>query len=109
MENANKVVEIASSEGWGCQPVDRTYEFTISSPAGQDFNVYVAADTVDALPKALYEWWEGFDCSEQAYNWLGPDGHGINGAPHDMKDVYEDMEWCQKKVYELSEALEEQL
>lgn len=33
--------------------------------------------------------------------WLDSDGHGINGAPYDMKDVYEDMEACQNMILEL--------
>ena len=35
-------------------------------------------------------------------------GHGLNGAPYDMKDVYEDMEACKKMVYELWKLLSEE-
>ena len=38
---------------------------------------------------------------EEAYIWLDDSGHGKNGAPHDMKDVYEDMEACKSMLGEL--------
>ena len=37
------------------------------------------------------------------------DGHGKNGAPYDMKDLYGDMEACQDMIYELYQALNEML
>lgn len=35
---------------------------------------------------------ENYDCSSEAYIWLDSSGHGKNGAPYDMHDVYTDME-----------------
>lgn len=35
---------------------------------------------------------ENYDCSSEAYIWLDNFGHGKNGAPYDMHDVYTDME-----------------
>ncbi len=41
----------------------------------------------------------------EAYLWLDSDGHGINGAPYDMKDLYEDFEACESAIYDLCEYL----
>ncbi len=46
-----------------------------------------------------------FDCSEEAYIWLDNTGHGVNGAPYDMKEVYNDMEACLEMMKELHEQL----
>ena len=42
----------------------------------------------------------------ETYLWLDSDGHGKNGAPYDMKDLYEDMEACREIIYELYEIVE---
>ena len=65
------------------------------SSAGQDFNFYVEAETLRDLAKASYDYYARFDVSEEAYLWLDETGHGKNGAPYDMRDVYDDMEECQ--------------
>ena len=49
--------------------------------------------------------YDNYDCSYEAYLWLDNTGHGTNGAPYDMKDVYEDMEACEKMIFELWESL----
>lgn len=40
------------------------------------------------------------------YLWLDDEGHGSNGAPYDMKDVYEDMEWWKDSLENLANTLE---
>ena len=59
-------------------------------------------DTIDNL-NSIYA---DFDCSEETYLWLDSTGHGTNGAPYDMKDLYEDMEACQEMIMELYRAFE---
>ena len=53
----------------------------------------------------LYSVYEDFDVSSEAYLWLDSDGHGTNGAPYDMKDLYEDFEACESAIYDLWEYL----
>lgn len=53
-------------------------------------------------------WKQNYDGGYAAYLWLDNTGHGLNGAPYDMKDVYEDMEACKKMVYELWKLLSEE-
>ena len=49
--------------------------------------------------------YESFDVSEEAYLWLDNSGHGKNGAPYDMKDVYEDIEEAKEEFGKLADLL----
>lgn len=40
--------------------------------------------------------------------WLDNEGHGTNGTPYDMKDVYEDMEACEEMTFKLWKLLSEE-
>ena len=79
--------------------------FSKFSPAGQDCNIELNADSYDELIEQLDNWCESYDVSEEAYLWLDNTGHGKNGAPYDMKAVYEDMEWFLNEAEELLNAL----
>ena len=84
----DRIVEIAEENGWEVDVESNdgdnfSYEFSKYSPAGQDFNF-------------------------EAYLWLDNTGHGTNGAPYDMKDVYEDMEACEEMSLELWKSLSEE-
>ena len=109
-ENANKhaktveeLIAIAISLGWAVTPSlfdgeEHSYMFSKFSPAGQDFNFEIMADD---LIGNLEHHINGFDVSSETYIWLDQLGHGKNGAPHDMKDIYEDMEACKEMMLEL--------
>ena len=114
-----KIYEIAEREGW---QVDYSYtdeketmvslSFEKYSPAGRDFyfGVYVRNDedediVFDNLKHAIYKYWEGFDVSYKTYIWLDENGHGRNGAPYDMKDLYEDTQACADMIHDLWLAL----
>lgn len=74
------------------------------SSAGQDFNIAVNVTPETEISDIQHDIWEiyyNFDVSEETYLWLDSTGHGKNGAPYDMKDVYEDMEECQSFILEL--------
>lgn len=71
------------------------------SSAGQDFSFIVEiGDTLKEMQDDIIHRYEDFDVSEEAYYWLDDSGHGKNGAPYDMKDVYEDMEECKEFIYD---------
>jgi len=105
--NFKNAVEIAEEYGWSLMIEDLCFSFNKFSPAGQDFHVEVYAATLNELAAELYKWYLGFDASEETYYWLDTTGHGKNGAPHDMKDAYEDMEWCGNEVEILATAFQE--
>ena len=107
-----KIVELANTQGWKVDIVDNgdgdyTFVFRKYSPAGQDF--YFEADmeenNIQYLLDNIYEYYSNYDCSEEAYLWLDNTGHGRNGAPYDMKDVYEDMQACEQAILNLYDLL----
>lgn len=104
-KNINKVTNISESLNWSITVDGNEFEFEKWSPAGQDFCMSITADNMDDLIDKLYERYENYDPSEEAYLWLDEFGHGKNGAPYDMKDVYEDMEACQEMILELHDAI----
>lgn len=74
------------------------------SSAGQDFSIVVNVTPETEISDIRHDIWEiyyNFDVSEETYLWLDSTGHGKNGAPYDMKDIYEDMEECQSFILEL--------
>lgn len=113
-QTTDKIKQLAEKAGWGVyiesQDGSRTcYDFSKGSPAGQDFHVSAEMEGMDigTLMESLEHRYNGFDCSEETYLWLDSTGHGRNGAPYDMKDLYEDMEACQEMIMELYHVFEE--
>lgn len=103
----DKIKLINGWNDWSAQIVERNggtviCEFRNYSPARQDFffNVWTDGDG-SSLDHDIFEYYDNFDVSLEAYLWLDSDGHGKNGAPYDMKDVYEDMEDCAEMIKEL--------
>ena len=110
-----KIYEIAQSEGW---QVDYSYtdeketmvsfSFQKYSPAGKDFSFEVSVPNEDDeytlyynVADAICTYFENFDVSYETYIWLDEEGHGKNGAPYDMSDVYKDTESCEKMINDL--------
>lgn len=91
-----------ASAGFSIYPEDENcVGFQKYSSAGQDFNFSI--DTENNLyyfANNILAYYQDFDVSAEAMLWLGPDGHGRNGAPYDMQDVYKDMEECEAFIYE---------
>lgn len=113
MAMRGRVEEIAEENGWIVEVNsdngdDWTFEFFKGSPAGQDFSFCAEMEdnNVDSLIDNIYARYSDYDCSEKAYIWLDNTGHGVNGAPYDMKEVYEDMEACQQMMLDLHDALQ---
>ena len=104
-KDINKITEVAERLNWSVSVDGEEFTFSRYSPAGQDFNIEISASNTEQLAEKLNEYYEGFDVSYETYLWLGKDGHGTNGAPHDMKDLYEDMEACEQMIRVLSEEI----
>ena len=102
----NKITKTVEKLDWSISIDDKDFDFKKYSPAGQDFIVSISADNLEELSEKLREKFNNFDCSEEAYLWLDDSGHGKNGAPYDMKDLYEDMESCEEMLRELAEAVQ---
>ena len=112
-----KIYEIAEREGWQvdyCYTDEKimvSFSFQKFSPAGRDFCFLVCVPNdedeyviYDSVADAIYTYFEGFDVSYETYIWLDENGHGKNGAPYDMSDVYKDTESCEKMIDDLWRA-----
>lgn len=111
----DRIVEIAEENGWKVDVESNdgdnfSYAFSKYSPAGQDFSfeAEIEDNNVYALLNNIKDYYDNYDCSYEAYLWLDNTGHGTNGAPYDMKDVYEDMEACEEMTFELWKSLSEE-
>ena len=100
------ITEVSEKLDWTLTIDKNNFMFSKYSPVGQDFNVEIEADTLEEVVKKIQERCNNFDCSEETYLWLDNSGHGVNGAPYDMKDVYEDMEACLEMMEELRDEIE---
>lgn len=105
-----KIIKIANDLDWSVKhyPESNQFSFQRFSGEGQDFWLEdVDGEDLYELVHDLWERYNNFDVSEEAYMWLDSSGHGTNGAPYDMRDVYNDMEECQEEIEKLHDALEE--
>ncbi len=98
-----KCFEIAKNLGWSVEyEYDNRYDFAKYSPAGQDFHMSIDTEgNADDFEHNLSEYCSNFDVSYETSIWLDDTGHGANGAPYDMKDLYEDMEAVLEMIEEL--------
>lgn len=78
------------------------------SDAGQDciFNIECDADSPSDICKELSNLYENYDPEEETMLWLGPDGHGKNGAPYSMRDLLHDMESVEEDLKNTSEYMD---
>ena len=84
---------------------ENDYRLGKYSPAGQDFSIIVEGEEVDEIIESIYQAYENYDVSEETYLWLDNTGHGVNGAPYEMRDVLEDMEACEQMILDLYNTL----
>ena len=107
-----KIEKISSDLGWSVSwdknnDGSKFVMFSQFSPAGQDFNFEVDYKTLDEIRNKVFGYYQTYDPSYEAYLWLDESGHGKNGAPYEMIDVYNDMKACEEMLSDLYLALEE--
>lgn len=106
MNYKTNIYVAADKLGWNVDITEDDVTFQKYSTYGQDFNMTVQlAETFDEFVHNLYEYYDSFDVSTEAYAWLDSEGHGTNGAPYDMKDVYEDFAEIKDDILELWRTL----
>ena len=105
----DELTNIIESNDWSIDyEDDGTIYLSKYSPAGQDFGFYVEkVESIEEFADKIYDQYNEYDVSEAAYLWLDSDGHGKNGAPYEMKDVYEDMEACEQNILDLYNLIQE--
>ena len=106
-----KITEIAEILGWSVdfselQNGKTDVNFAKYTSYGQDFNfsVELEDDDMEAFIDNIHEYYENFDADEEAYIWIGSDGHGKNGAPYHIADIVKDMEEAEVMMADLYEA-----
>lgn len=95
-------------------------ELQTDTSYGQDFIVslvlpdeeYTLESFTYKLLDELYEWLDNYDEDYEASLWIGPDGHGKNGAPYhisailrDMLDGWGQMDELYKQLYKFVQTL----
>ena len=100
------LLSIAEEHGWTFGNTEDEYMFSKYSPAGQDFSFTISDEGMGAigLIDSLTQYIDNFDVSYETYLWLDDSGHGRNGAPCDMRELYEDMHACEDMMKELLDA-----
>lgn len=101
-----ELIKIAESDSWTVTEEEYTNGkgllFSRFSPAGQDFSISTGPfESAEELINSIHQRYVEYDADSEAYLWLDNEGHGKNGAPYRMRDVLEDMEACEKMIYDL--------
>ena len=99
------ICKTAEGLGWSANYDGDDFSFAINSPAGQNFQFDVPADTIDEFYEKLHEYCDNFDCSDEACLWLCFAEFDENGALFDVNDLHEDVEACYDMMCELTDAL----
>ena len=109
-----KITEIAEILGWSVdfsKPHDGSIDvnFAKYTSYGQDFNfsVELEDDDMEGFIDNIHDYYESFDVDEEAYIWIGSDGHGKNGAPYHIADIVKDMEEAEAMIADLYEAFKQ--
>lgn len=100
----DKLIDILISDDIEISEDDKSADVELSffSPEGQECSLSIEkGNNIECFCDNVYDYYVNFDVSYETYLWLDSDGHGSNGAPYDMKNVYENMEWCQNKIYDI--------
>ena len=78
----DKIERIDGWNDWSAKITERNgdtivCEFQNYSPAGQDFSFYVwTDDDGSSLAHDIFDYYDSFDVSAEAYRWLDDEGHG---------------------------------
>lgn len=107
MKYVKSLINKAEEIGWSVDyKKDENYiMFENYSPTGQDIVIEIEVKGSLTLLKELENYYNNYDVSYEAYLWLDETGHGKNGAPYDMKDLYEDMEEVEEMIGDLYNTL----
>ena len=110
-----KVIEIAEENGFSVDVYNNRedkeeyyFEFGKFSDCGRDFTFSIFFNTladISDIADKIYEYYENFDVSYETYIWLDNFGHGMNGAPDDMLDAYNDTKQGEGFIEELYNAI----
>lgn len=95
--------------GWSVQEGKKDIDFITYSAFGGRFNIDIdKGNNLTDLAHNLYEYYNNYDVSYETYLWLDENGHGKNGAPYDIKELYEGMEGVKNSIENLYYAINDE-
>lgn len=103
------LMSIAEEFDWNATYDGEGLELEKYSSFGQDFICSIKGTDAGALRDSLKSYIDDFDPDEEAIKWVGPDGHGVNGAPYRLRDIIADMDECLEMMKELLKKWEEKI
>lgn len=105
------VINYINQQGTSAEAFDDCYLIEDCSPCGQDCIIEIPFEKISdgkSIITYLREFVESYDISYETSLWLDNTGHGKNGAPYDMMDIYEDMKWWRDNISDLVNELEKE-
>lgn len=114
MITIDDIIRIAEEHGWSVNvsdgmknKTDKCLEFEKYIDS-QDFffSIWMYDNDIEQFVYAVGEYADDFDVDEEASYWIGPDGHGKNGAPYRISDILEEMQDAKNEMKELADAFE---
>lgn len=110
----DRIIEIAEEQGWKVTADEHNgssestdFEFARFTDRGQDFSFTVEMEgcSIVSIIENMDAYYENYDPDEETMLWVGPDGHGKNGAPYRLSEILKDMEQAESMVKELLDSL----
>lgn len=97
---------LSNIEGWNIEILDDYIELTPELSSNYDgVQVVSNVKSFKDFCKEVYDRSESFDPSSEAFLWLDDEGHGKNGAPYEMGDVFANMKELEDFLEHLSDVL----
>lgn len=78
--------------------------FSIDIDLTYDFGFELSVEDFRDLTREIFNRYEAFDPDEETALWLGPDGHGRNGAPYHIQDILDEMNQIDEELRQLAVA-----
>lgn len=113
MFNQNQVQFLESLENWEAMfrgnPETGLTDVTLQPtfPMQADLPLEFSVVDFDELCARVSDFAHNFDADYETYIWLGPDGHGQNGAPYHIRDILDEMESYDDELRRLWLAFDE--
>lgn len=110
MTTRKQIIDAADKAGWNCDIEKNekggwSISFNTDTHFGQDVNYDYEVGYMNQIDNEVYDTWQGFDPDEEALLWVGPDGHGKNGAPDRLRDIIADMDEVEESLESLYNEL----
>lgn len=109
MLTRKRIEKEAEKLGWDVEWYENNGEPWVSfdnhAPQGNEVCIECPCKKLSDIVDWIYNEWDNYDPSYEASLWIGNDGHGKNGAPYEMGDVYKDMCDSEDMIYDLYSTL----